>query len=153
MEIRPPCALGDLAGAQMQYDAEETQHQHKAVQGDSLAPSWLQSLVQRFLSGEPSIFAQERPSQCQDSDSTSVKRPMKIHSAYLLQMLCSSRRKPDSRLSLPWPPSRPPAASWPRTSTTGTELRIQRFFQLLLLFGCCEYHRPGQSIAWVTRVN
>ncbi|XP_041268459.1 pancreatic progenitor cell differentiation and proliferation factor-like protein isoform X4 [Onychostruthus taczanowskii] len=60
------------------------------------------------------------------TDSTSVKRPMKIHSAYLLQMLCSSRRKPDSRLSLPWPPSRPPAASWPRTSTTGVSARRGR---------------------------
>ncbi|XP_058687441.1 pancreatic progenitor cell differentiation and proliferation factor-like protein isoform X1 [Poecile atricapillus] len=34
-----------------------------------------------------------------------------------------------------------------------TELRIQRFFQLFLLFGCCERHRAGQSIAWVTRVS
>lgn len=50
MEIRPLCALGDLAGAQMQYDAEETQHQHKAVDGDSLVPRGacqLQNLAQR----------------------------------------------------------------------------------------------------------
>lgn len=31
MEIRPLCALGDLAGAQMESYTEETQHQHKAV--------------------------------------------------------------------------------------------------------------------------